>query len=144
MKKVPVKIRRLRDGVTIPTYSTTGSAGFDLYALDDIILRPGEVCLVPLGLAIELPPGVMMDIRPRSGMSLKTPIRISNSPGTIDPDYRGEVGVIVENRGDETYRIEIGTRFAQGVLIPFFQADWMLDDDLSATTRGTGGFGSTG
>lgn len=132
----------------MPQYETPQSAGMDLRAaLGDseyIDLLPGRRILVPTGLKIALPPGFEAQIRPRSGLALKNGITCLNSPGTIDADYRGEVGIILINLGFETFRIKRGDRIAQMVIAPVTQALWMEADDLGDTKRGEGGFGSTG
>jgi dUTP pyrophosphatase len=103
MRNVPVKIKRLHPDATVPQYATAGAAGFDLVAVEDVIVAPGETKKVPLGLAFELPPGYELQIRPRSGISAKTKLRVSNAPGTVDSDYRGEVCVLVDNIRDEKF-----------------------------------------
>ena len=132
----------------LPTYATAGAAGADLRAnLPDrgtITLAPGARALVPLGLAMELPEGVEMQIRPRSGLALRHGLTLLNSPGTIDADYRGEVGVIVVNLGAEPVTVAHGMRVAQAVLAPVTRARFEAVDALSDTARGAGGFGSTG
>ncbi|MBN8648922.1 MAG: dUTP diphosphatase [Caulobacterales bacterium] len=132
----------------MPQYETPQSAGMDLRAAiaegEHIDLLPGRRILIPTGLKIALPPGFEAQIRPRSGLALKNGITCLNSPGTIDADYRGEVGIILINLGFETFRINRGDRIAQMVIAPVIQALWMEADDLGETTRGEGGFGSTG
>lgn len=100
--KINVKVKRLSDDAVIPQYATEGSAGFDLIAIEDVIIEPGETKLVPTGLAFEIPQGYEIQIRPRSGVSLKTALRVVNSPATIDSDFRGEVKVIIENTSDNS------------------------------------------
>ncbi len=133
-------------GLPLPAYASAGAAGMDLMAAIEapIELRPGARALVPTGLAIALPPGHELQVRPRSGLALKHAITLPNSPGTIDEDYRGELQVILLNAGTEPFVIERGMRIAQAVLAPVLQARWDEVDSLSATGRGTGGFGSTG
>jgi len=134
--------------IPLPSYETPGAAGADLRAnLPDrgaIELAPGARALVPTGLRIEIPDGYEVQIRPRSGLALKHGITLPNSPGTIDSDYRGPLGVIVMNAGDAPFRIAHGDRIAQMVVAPVVQARFDLADDLSDTARGAGGFGSTG
>lgn len=134
--------------IPLPGYETPGAAGADLRAnLPDrgvIELAPGARALVPTGLRIEIPDGYEVQIRPRSGLALKHGITLPNSPGTIDSDYRGPLGVIVMNAGTEPFRIAHGDRIAQMVVAPVVQARFDLADDLSDTARGAGGFGSTG
>mgnify|MGYP000152866129 CR=1 FL=1 len=134
--------------VPLPSYETLGAAGADLRAnLPDrgsVALKPGARALVPTGLRIEIPQGYEVQIRPRSGLALKHGITLPNTPGTIDSDYRGTLGVIVLNAGQEAFEIVHGDRIAQMVVAPVLQATFDLVDDLSDTTRGSGGFGSTG
>jgi len=142
-----VKLPHFGD-LALPSYETPQSAGMDLRAAlaegEHIDIMPGRRALVPTGLKIALPPGFEAQIRPRSGLALKNGITCLNSPGTIDADYRGEVGVILINHGWESFRIKRGDRIAQMVVAPVTQAIWMETDDLGETTRGEGGFGSTG
>jgi dUTP pyrophosphatase len=132
----------------LPAYETAQSAGMDLRAAlgegAHVDLLPGRRALIPTGLSIALPPGYEAQIRPRSGLALKHGITCLNSPGTIDADYRGEVGVILVNLGWEGFRIARGDRIAQMVIAPVVQAGWLEMDDLDETERGEGGFGSTG
>ena len=130
----------------LPQYSTEHSAGLDLRAsLDEAItLAPGEHKLIPTGLKIALPQGTEAQVRPRSGLAYKHGITVLNSPGTIDADYRGDVGVILINHGKEPFVIEDGERIAQLVIARYVQLEWKPTDDLSETDRGAGGFGSTG
>ena len=145
---VGIKVRRLSHGrnLPLPTYATSGAAGMDLLAALDAPLRlePGQRGLVPTGLSIALPPGYELQVRPRSGLALKHGIVLPNAPGTIDEDYRGEVGVIVMNAGQDTFVIEPGMRIAQAVIAPVVRATWIECDELDETGRGAGGFGSTG
>lgn len=130
----------------LPSYETKASAGMDVRAdLDEaVVLQPMERALVKTGLFLEIPEGYECQVRPRSGLSLKKGITVLNAPGTIDADYRGEVGVILINLSNEPYTIEDGERIAQLVFAKFKQANWELSDELSNTERGAGGFGSTG
>lgn len=143
-----VKIRRLRsDSVNqLPCYMTTHSAGMDLYAelTDEIVLSPGQRALVPTGIALELPDGYEVQIRPRSGLALRHGITLVNSPGTIDPDYRGEIAVIVINHGTEPFSIKSGDRIAQMVFSRFIRVTFTEVIELAETSRGEGGFGHTG
>ncbi|CEF55977.1 dUTP diphosphatase [Acetobacter ghanensis] len=145
---VGIKVRRLSHGqdLPLPTYATSGAAGMDLLAAVDAPMRlePGQRGLVPTGLSIALPSGYELQVRPRSGLALKHGIVLPNSPGTIDEDYRGEVGVIVMNAGQQAFVIERGMRIAQAVVAPVVRATWLECDDLDKTERGAGGFGSTG
>lgn len=132
----------------MPKYETEQSAGMDLRAAlgekEHIDILPGRRALIPTGLKIALPPGYEAQIRPRSGLALKNGITCLNSPGTIDADYRGEVGIILINHGWEAFRIKRGDRIAQMVIAPVTQAAWLEVDALDITERGEGGFGSTG
>ncbi len=134
----------------LPTYETAGAAGADLRAnfppdqRDGVTLAPGARMLVPTGLQLEIPDGFEVQIRPRSGLALKHGITLPNSPGTIDSDYRGPLGVIVMNAGDAPFEIRHGMRIAQMVVAPVVQARFVESSSLDATARGAGGFGSTG
>jgi dUTP pyrophosphatase len=125
---------------------TSHAAGLDLYAeLDaDLVLKPGARALIPTGIAIELPDGYEAQIRPRSGLALRHGISLVNSPGTIDPDYRGEIGVIVINHGSEPFTVSSGERIAQMVFAPFVRVSLQHVHELNETGRGGGGFGHTG
>ncbi len=133
-------------GHDLPQYSTEQSAGLDLRASisEPITLAPGEHRLIPTGLKIALPVGTEAQVRPRSGLAYKHGITVLNSPGTIDADYRGDVGVILINHGKEPFVIDNGERIAQLVLAKYVQLQWKPTPDLSDTERGGGGFGSTG
>lgn len=148
-----VEIQVLRDpcadpDVPLPRYETAGAAGADIRAnLPDrghIALEPGARALVPTGLRIAIPAGFEVQIRPRSGLALKHGITLPNSPGTIDSDYRGPLGVIVLNAGQEPFEITHGDRIAQMVVAPVVRASFTLTNALGETDRGVGGFGSTG
>lgn len=134
--------------VPLPTYETAGAAGADIRAnLPDrgqLVLEPGMRALVPTGLRIEIPAGYEVQIRPRSGLALKHGITLPNTPGTIDADYRGPLGVILMNAGQEPFAIRHGERIAQMVVAPVLQARFEQVESLSDTERGAGGFGSTG
>lgn len=129
-----------------PSYSTALSAGVDLRAnlTDAIILQPGERALIPTGLSIELPDGYEAQVRPRSGLAYKHGISVLNSPGTIDADYRGDIGVILINLGQEEFKVTHGERIAQMVVAPYTQVQFIESETLSETQRGAGGFGSSG
>ncbi|GLI38839.1 dUTP diphosphatase [Geobacter hydrogenophilus] len=147
MERCVVKVRRVRGGdQNLPCYMTVHAAGMDLCADlgDDLVLNPGERKLVPTGLAIALPDGFEAQVRPRSGLALKHGIALVNSPGTIDPDYRGEIGVILINHGSEPFVVRRGERIAQMVFAPFARAELVEVDELDETARGEGGFGHTG
>jgi dUTP pyrophosphatase len=144
---VTVKARRVGDRgppLEPPRHETEGAAGLDLRADEPFTLAPGERRAVPTGLALEIPPGHEGQVRPRSGLAARHGIALVNAPGTIDADYRGEVKVILVNLGREPVAFARGDRIAQLVIAPVVRADLVLVDDLSATGRGDGGFGSTG
>jgi len=143
MNGIPINIKKLMDAAVIPTYATAGSSGFDLYATEHITVAPYTTELIPTGIAVSVPFGFELQVRPRSGMSLNTKMRVANSPGTIDSDYRGEVKVILENSGPMTYNIKPGDRIAQGVICPIFKAIWREVKELDETERADGGFGSS-
>ncbi len=130
----------------LPQYETQASAGVDLraYLPQAIVLKPMERVLIPTGLYLELPLGVEAQVRSRSGLALKKGISVLNAPGTVDADYRGEVGVILINLSTEDFPIQDGDRIAQLVLARHERASWQLVEELSSSDRGTGGFGSTG
>ena len=144
--EVAVKILAHGEGLALPEYKTALSAGADLLAAvtADTVIPAGGRALVPTGLSIALPMGYEAQVRPRSGLALKNGITCLNTPGTIDADYRGEVGVILANLGGEDFTVERGMRIAQIVIAPVTQLQWQIVDDLSETERGSGGFGSTG
>ncbi|USA39576.1 dUTP diphosphatase [Pelagerythrobacter marinus] len=143
---IPVKIKRLPhgEGLDLPRYATQGAAGMDVVAAEDVTLPPGARHAVATGLALAIPPGYEIQVRPRSGLALKHGISVPNAPGTIDSDYRGELKVILVNHGSEAFAIARGERVAQLVLAPVTRAGWEEVDDLDETARGAGGFGSTG
>ena len=147
---VDVRVKRLPHGkdLPLPTYQTQSSAGLDLQAAiapqTKLMIEPGSRELVPTGLAIELPEGFEAQIRPRSGLALKKGVTLVNTPGTIDADYRGEIGVILINHGSEPFEIERGDRIAQMIVAPIVQARLVEVEELSSSDRGAGGFGSTG
>jgi len=164
-----VNIKRLHPDAVIPQYAHEGDAGFDLVAVEDVIIEPGETALIPTGLSFEIPPGYELQLRPRSGITLRTKLRVQL--GTVDSNYRGEIGVIVDNIFRETslayrnrtyytdgssvknensndvngtYIIRKGDRIAQGIIAPITQAHFVEVSELSETDRGEGGFGSSG
>lgn len=130
----------------LPAYATAGAAGLDIRAnlTESIVLKPFERRLIPTGLFLEIPDGYEVQVRPRSGLAFKHGITVLNSPGTIDADYRGEVGVLLINLSQEDFEITHGERVAQIVVAPYVQANWIASESLSETDRGAGGFGSTG
>ncbi|KAF0121138.1 MAG: dUTP pyrophosphatase [bacterium] len=150
MEEVKVQIKRVRedtDGdVPLPRYMTEHSAGMDLYAAvdKDVFIKPGERKLIPTGVAIAIPKGFEAQIRPRSGIAFKNGISLVNSPGTIDADYRGEIGVLLINFGSEPFAIKRGDRIAQMVINRVYRASLDLTQELDTTERDSGGFGHTG
>jgi dUTP pyrophosphatase len=128
----------------LPSYATSGAAGLDLRADEACTLGPGERRLVPTGLAVELPPGHEGQVRPRSGLALRHGVGMLNAPGTVDEDYRGEVGVILVNLGREAFEVKRGDRIAQLVVAPVTRVEVEEAEALSESARGGGGFGSTG
>lgn len=143
---VPVMVRRLPhgDGLPLPAYATEGAAGMDVVAAEDVTLAPGARHAVATGLAVAIPHGFEIQVRPRSGLALKHGVTVPNTPGTIDSDYRGELKVIMINHGSEPFAIRRGDRVAQLVIAPVTRASWLEVDELDSTARGEGGFGSTG
>jgi dUTP pyrophosphatase len=145
---IQVSITRLphAEGLDLPAYATAASAGLDLAAAlrDDVTIAPGARALVPTGFAIALPAGFEAQVRPRSGLALKHGVTVLNSPGTIDADYRGEIGVILVNLGTTPFVVTRGMRVAQLVVAPVTRVAWQVAGALSETARGVGGFGSTG
>lgn len=143
---VPVPVKRLPHfaGLELPAYATAGAAGMDVVAAEDVDLAPGARHAVATGLAMAIPPGFEVQVRPRSGLALKHGLSVANAPGTIDSDYRGELKVILINHGAEPFAVRRGDRIAQLVLAPVIRASWLPVDELDDTERGEGGFGSTG
>ncbi len=143
---IPVKVQRLPHGIglPLPAYATPGAAGMDVVAAEDVVIAPGARHPVATGLALAIPEGFEIQVRPRSGLSLKHGITVPNTPGTIDSDYRGELKVLLINHGAEPFAIARGDRVAQLVLAPVVQAAWDEVAELDETARGAGGFGSTG
>ncbi len=146
MPDVPVAVMRLPhgEGLDLPVYATAGAAGMDVVSAEDVTLAPGARHAVATGLAMAIPAGFEIQVRPRSGLALKHGIAVPNTPGTIDSDYRGELKVILINHGSEDFAIRRGDRVAQLVLAPVTRAGWVEVDSLDETARGAGGFGSTG
>lgn len=146
MNNVPVPVKRLPHfaGLELPAYATEGAAGMDVLAAEDVTLAPGARYAVATGLAVAIPHGFEIQVRPRSGLALKHGISVPNSPGTIDSDYRGELKVILINHGQDAFEVRRGDRIAQLVLAPVTRASWLPVDELDETVRGEGGFGSTG
>lgn len=144
--EVPVLVKRLPEfeGLELPAYATEGAAGMDVLSAEDVLLAPGARHAVATGLAVAIPQGYEIQVRPRSGLALKHGVTVPNTPGTIDSDYRGELKVILINHGKVAFEIRRGDRIAQLVLAPVVRASWLKVDELDETARGEGGFGSTG
>jgi dUTP pyrophosphatase len=143
---IPLKIWDHAKDLPLPAYATAQAAGMDIVAAIDtpLTLNPGDYAMVPTGLSIALPAGFECQIRPRSGLAAKHGVTVLNSPGTVDADYRGEIKAILINHGKEAFVIERGMRIAQMVIAQYTQASWNVVAELDETTRGAGGFGSTG
>ena len=145
-----VRVRRLRpdsdSDLPLPRYMTPGAAGLDVVAAvqETVVLAPGERALIPTGLAFEIPDGFEVQVRPRSGLAFKYGVTVLNAPGTIDSDYRGEIGILLINHGDAAFEIERGERIAQLVFASVVQMQFDLVEELSSSQRGAGGFGHTG
>lgn len=147
---ITIDIQRLphAEGLALPAYQSAHAAGLDLLAAvaedKPVTLTPGQRALIPTGLMIAVPPGFEAQVRPRSGLAFKHGVTVLNAPGTVDADYRGEIGVLLINHGDAAFTIERGERIAQMVIAPVTQANLVGVESLSSTDRGSGGFGSTG
>jgi len=141
-----ILIKRLSKTVSMPKYETIGSSGMDLAAdiEEKIEIKPGETKIIPTGLSVSIPQEFEIQIRPRSGLAVKHQLSVLNTPGTIDADYRGEIKVILINLGKKSFVVEKGSRIAQMVLCPIIKAKIIETETLDDTTRGSGGFGSTG
>ena len=148
MNRIPIKITRLKGNkdLPLPEYESEGSSGMDIRASvkEPVLLKPGEIRLIPTGLSVSVPPGYEAQMRPRSGLALNNGIGMVNSPGTIDSDYRGEIGIIMINWGNEPFTIRRRDRIAQMIISRVYRAELAEVDDLDATSRGQGGFGHTG
>lgn len=143
---IEVKVKKLHPDAIVPNYMTEHAAGMDLCTVVDtpVVLEPGERTLLATGLAMEIPPGFEGQVRPRSGLALKQGISLVNSPGTIDADYRGEIGIIIINHGKEPVEFRQGDRVAQLIIAPVTRAALVVVDELNNTDRSSGGFGHTG
>lgn len=132
--------------IELPQYASQLAAGADIraYLQQDVVLEPGASALIPTGLRMEIPAGYEIQVRPRSGLALRDQITVLNTPGTIDADYRGDIGIILINHGKKAFTVTSGMRIAQIVIAPVVQAEFVLEEALSATVRGEGGFGHTG
>ena len=139
-----VKFRKIDPAAVLPSYAHPGDAGMDVRSVEELVIEPGGRGLVRTGLVMMLPPGYEAQVRPRSGLALKNGVTVLNTPGTIDEGYRGEVGVILANFGAEPFKVEKGAKIAQIVIAPCTRAEIVETDEVDATERGEGGFGSTG
>jgi dUTP pyrophosphatase len=139
-----LKIRKINESAITPSYAHEGDAGMDLCSIDEVEIAAGETALIHTGITIELPQGTEAQIRPRSGLAIKHSITVLNTPGTIDEGYRGEIGVILINHGKKNFKVIKGMKIAQMVVKPVFHAQIEEVDELTKTSRGQGGFGSTG
>jgi len=139
-----LKIKKINEKATLPAYAHEGDSGLDLFSVDSTEILPGETKMIKTGIIIELPLGTEAQIRPRSGLALKNQITVLNTPGTIDQGYRGEVGVILINHGSKNFIVEVGSKIAQMVIKPVLRVKVIESDTLTDTSRGDGGFGSTG
>lgn len=141
-RTVNIKVVKDNEDTQLPTYAHFGDAGADLYANEEVEIQPNEVKIIPTGLRVEIPDGYEMQVRPRSGMSTKTPIL--GILGTVDSGYRGPLGVMLYNHGTESYQVNKGDRIAQAVIAPTYHGNFLIVDSLSETERGENGFGSSG
>ena len=144
LKMVIVKIKKLSEKAILPSYKHKGDAGFDLHSIDSYLVKPGNRCLVSTGLVFEIPEGYELQIRPRSGLAIKSGISLVNTPGTLDAGYRGELKIILINHGGDDFEINPGDRIAQAILNKIDFAEIVEVGELSESERGSGGFGSTG
>jgi dUTP pyrophosphatase len=148
LERISVKIKRLESSLNLPLpdYETEGSSGIDIRASvkEPLLMKPGEIKLIPTGVAVSIPPGYEGQIRPRSGLALKHGIGLVNSPGTIDSDYRGELGIIMINLGERPFTIKRGDRIAQMIISKVYRAALVEVEELDSTERGGGGFGHSG
>jgi dUTP pyrophosphatase len=144
MEKYILKVEKISEKAITPNYANKGDAGLDLYSINELKLEPGERGLVHTGIKIELPENTEAQIRPRSGLALKNGITLVNTPGTIDEGYRGEIGVILINHGQDVFNVEIGMKIAQMVIKPVWRVEVNEVKSLSDTQRGNSGFGSSG
>ena len=144
MKNMQLKVKKLTPTAKLPNYAHATDSGMDLYADESVVIQPGHHELVQTGIAIALPPNTEAQVRPKSGIALKTAVTVLNTPGTVDEGFRGEIGVILINLGDESYHVEKGKKIAQMVIVPVLRPEIVVVDDLDDSDRGVGGFGSTG
>ncbi|MGL2666245.1 dUTP diphosphatase [Helicobacter pylori] len=139
-----IKIQKIHPNALIPEYQTEGSSGFDLHAVEEVTIKPHSVGLVKIGICLSLEVGYELQVRTRSGLALNHQVMVLNSPGTVDNDYRGEIKVILANLSDKDFKVQVGDRIAQGVVQKTYKAEFIECERLDETSRGRGGFGSTG
>ncbi|MGT0096829.1 dUTP diphosphatase [Helicobacter pylori] len=139
-----IKIQKIHPNALIPKYQTEGSSGFDLHAVEEVTIKPHSVGLVKIGICLSLEAGYELQVRTRSGLALNHQVVVLNSPGTVDNDYRGEIKVILANLSDKDFKVQVGDRIAQGVVQKTYKAEFIECERLDETSRGSGGFGSTG
>ncbi len=139
-----IKIQKIHPNALIPKYQTEGSSGFDLHAVEEVMIKPHGVGLVKIGICLSLEVGYELQVRTRSGLALNHQVMVLNSPGTVDNDYRGEIKVILANLSDKDFKVQVGDRIAQGVVQKTYKAEFIECEQLDETLRGSGGFGSTG
>ncbi len=139
-----IKIQKVHPNALIPKYQTEGSSGFDLHAVEEVMIKPHSVGLVKIGICLSLEVGYELQVRTRSGLALNHQVMVLNSPGTVDNDYRGEIKVILANLSDKDFKVQVGDRIAQGVVQKTYKAEFIECERLDETSRGSGGFGSTG
>ncbi|MGL2473984.1 dUTP diphosphatase [Helicobacter pylori] len=139
-----IKIQKIHPNALIPKYQTEGSSGFDLHAVEEVMIKPHSVGLVKIGICLSLEVGYELQVRTRSGLALNHQVMVLNSPGTVDNDYRGEIKVILANLSDKDFKVQVGDRIAQGVVQKTYKVEFIECERLDETSRGSGGFGSTG
>ncbi|WQW27424.1 dUTP diphosphatase [Helicobacter pylori] len=139
-----IKIQKIHPNALIPEYQTEGSSGFDLHAVEEVTIKSHSVGLVKIGICLSLEAGYELQVRTRSGLALNHQVMVLNSPGTVDNDYRGEIKVILANLSDKDFKVQVGDRIAQGVVQKTYKAEFIECERLDETSRGSGGFGSTG
>ncbi len=139
-----IKIQKIHPNALVPKYQTEGSSGFDLHAVEEVMIKPHSVGLVKIGICLSLEVGYELQVRTRSGLALNHQVMVLNSPGTVDNDYRGEIKVILANLSDKDFKVQVGDRIAQGVVQKTYKAEFIECERLDETSRGSGGFGSTG
>ncbi|PUD08954.1 dUTP diphosphatase [Helicobacter pylori] len=139
-----IKIQKIHPNALIPEYQTDGSSGFDLHAVEEVVIKSHSVGLVKIGICLSLEVGYELQVRTRSGLALNHQVMVLNSPGTVDNDYRGEIKVILANLSDKDFKVQVGDRIAQGVVQKTYKAEFIECERLDETSRGSGGFGSTG